>query len=111
MKRLKNPGCYAVPEDNATQSPVVIFIANDSNKDLTPLSGNIIDIDPVHITASNRHESRLQDAIRAEQAYLVETCTTFLAATGAFLGAVFRWLVWRIVLPITVTGILLLVVI
>lgn len=107
MKLLKNPGSTIVSANQPTAPPVVIIITDTGNQHLTSPTSSIIDSDTIHIPTGH-HQNRLQHAIRAEQDYLKEAGTEFLEAIEKFLGAIFRWLVWRIVLPVTVVGMLLL---
>ena len=107
MKLLKNPGSTIVSANQPTAPPpVVIIITDTGNQHLTSPTSSVIDSETIHIPTGH-HQNRLQHAIRAEQDYLKETGAEFLEAIGTFLGAMFHWLVWRVVLPVTVVGMLL----
>ena len=108
MKLLKNPGSTIVSANQPTAPPpVVIIITDTGNQHLTSPTSSVIDIGPPSTLTNHHHKSHLQQAIRAEQDYLKETSAEFLEAIGKFLGAIFRWLVWRVVLPASVAGILI----
>ena len=110
MKLLKSPERTALPADNPA-SPTVIIIndpatAQQLTHSIRQFHEHQHSPQP-YKTVQN--ESRLQGLIRSEREILVDSWNMFASATRVFIGTMVSWLMWRIVVPLSVVIMLLVI--
>jgi hypothetical protein len=108
MKYLKQSDQAIVPAIQPTSEPTIIVIPESALQHYPFQSGSTPLPFYQHPQEPTRtRDRRLDDLISSERDYLADVFDDFLLATRRFCGALISWVLWRVVVPIAVIGVLI----
>lgn len=114
MKYLKQPDQAIVPAIQQPSAPTIIVIPESALQHYPFQSGStpppIVYPPPIYYPPQElpiTQDRRLDDLIHRERDYLADVFDDFLLATRRFCGALISWVLWRVVVPIAVIGVLI----
>ena len=114
MKYLKQSDQAIVPAIQQPSAPTIIVIPESALQHNPFQSGStpqpFYQHPPLYYPPqepTRTRDRRLDDLISSERDYLTEVFDDFLLATRRFCGALISWVLWRVVVPIAVIGVLI----
>jgi hypothetical protein len=113
MKLLKQSERTIVPADNLNPSPIVIIVDDPVRvRQLLSQTANIPINQQPHAPqyGKTRRESRIRQLIDEERNILQDAFDEFGTAGKHLIGTLISWIVWRIVVPLSVLSALWMVV-
>jgi hypothetical protein len=108
MKYLEQSGRTNLPAIQQPSAPTIIVIPESALQHYPFQSGSTPLPFYQHPQEPTRtRDRRLDDLISSERDYLADVFDDFLLAIRRFCGALISWVLWRVVVPIAVIGVLI----